>query len=75
MSTQVNIIFDHQLNWQNSVFSRENNYADLPAEGAFINILGLVFVVFAGLTVYLVSQERYKRLAQPEDDVLLNTRN
>lgn len=49
-------------------------YSELPAEGALINFIGLIFIIFGGLTVYLVSQERYRRLARPEDDVLLTGR-
>ncbi|KAJ8680359.1 hypothetical protein QAD02_016146 [Eretmocerus hayati] len=50
-------------------------YSKLPPEGILINVIGLVFVVFGGLTIYLVSQERYRRLPRPEDDLLLSRRN
>ncbi|XP_058800357.1 plasma membrane ascorbate-dependent reductase CYBRD1 isoform X2 [Phymastichus coffea] len=65
---------------EKAIFSLDFNkvpphYRDLPGEAVLINIIGLIFVIFGALTVYLVSQERYKRLPQPEDDVLLNNRN
>ncbi|XP_063984835.1 transmembrane ascorbate-dependent reductase CYB561-like isoform X2 [Diachasmimorpha longicaudata] len=46
-------------------------YSQFIPEGVFINILGLFFAIFGGLVVYLVSQERYRRLPRPEDEVLL----
>lgn len=49
-------------------------YANFGSEGVLVNVMGLLFVIFGGLAVYLSSQERYKRLARPEDDFLLSNR-
>ncbi|KAL7286236.1 hypothetical protein TKK_0019492 [Trichogramma kaykai] len=49
-------------------------YSNLPSEGVLVNIIGLAFVIFGGLVVYLVSQEAYRRHPQPEDDILLERR-
>lgn len=57
----------------NKIFCR--SYAALPGEAVLVNIIGLIFVIFGGLTVYIVSQERYRRLPRPEDDILLTGRN
>lgn len=51
------------------------DYNKFPPEGIMINVIGLILVVFGGLSVYIVSQSRYKRLPRPEDDVLLTGRN
>ncbi|XP_015116736.1 cytochrome b561 isoform X1 [Diachasma alloeum] len=48
-----------------------DKYSDFTSEGIFINVIGLSFIIFAGLVLYLVSQERYRRLPRPEDEVLL----
>ncbi|XP_012275339.1 cytochrome b reductase 1 isoform X2 [Orussus abietinus] len=48
-----------------------SNYSDFPPEGILVNVIGVVLIVFGGLTVYLSSQHRYKRLPRPEDDILL----
>lgn len=37
-----------------------------------MNIIGLLFISFGGLSVYLATQSRYKRLPMPEDEVLLS---
>ncbi|XP_033225429.1 cytochrome b561-like isoform X2 [Belonocnema kinseyi] len=54
---------------------KDNAYSKFGAEGVLINIMGLLFVIFGGLAVYLSSQDRYRRLARPEDDFLLSNRN
>jgi len=51
------------------------SYAELPTEGVLVNVIGLLFIIFGALTVYLVSQERYRRLPRPEDNVLLAGRS
>jgi len=48
------------------------NYQKFVGEGILINCIGLLFILFGGLSVYLVTQERYRRLPRPEDDVLLS---
>ncbi|XP_063218859.1 plasma membrane ascorbate-dependent reductase CYBRD1 [Bacillus rossius redtenbacheri] len=47
------------------------NYQDLPAEGIFINCIGVVMVGFATLVMYIVTEQRFKRLPRPEDEILL----
>ncbi|KYN01039.1 Cytochrome b561 [Cyphomyrmex costatus] len=47
-------------------------YSALVSEGILINIIGLLLVLFGGLSVYLVTQERYRRLSRSEDEVLLS---
>lgn len=47
-------------------------YQNFVGEGILINCIGLLFISFGGLSVYLVTQERYRRLPRPEDDVLLS---
>ncbi|XP_011494576.1 PREDICTED: cytochrome b reductase 1-like [Ceratosolen solmsi marchali] len=54
---------------------RNPSYDKFPAEGVLVNTIGLTLIIFGGLTVYLVSQARYKRFPQPEDDVLLTGRS
>ncbi|XP_051165143.1 transmembrane ascorbate-dependent reductase CYB561-like isoform X1 [Leptopilina boulardi] len=58
-------------------FGKESalKYQNLPPEGVLVNVIGLLFVIFGSLTVYLSSQERYKRLPRPEDDFLLSSRS
>ncbi|EZA54976.1 cytochrome b561 isoform X2 [Ooceraea biroi] len=48
------------------------NYSEFVPEGVLINFIGILLVVFGGLCVYLVTQEHYRRLPRPEDDVLLS---
>ncbi|XP_016837722.1 cytochrome b reductase 1 isoform X2 [Nasonia vitripennis] len=60
---------------EKAFFALQSSYAELPGEAVLVNIIGLVFVIFGGLTVYIVSQERYRRLPRPEDDILLTGRN
>ncbi|XP_012530243.1 cytochrome b561 isoform X2 [Monomorium pharaonis] len=47
------------------------DYSAFVSEGILINFMGLLFVAFGALSVYLVTQERYRRLPRPEDEVLL----
>lgn len=49
-----------------------NKYSAFDGEGVLINIIGLLFISFGGLSVYLVTQSRYRRLPMPEDEVLLS---
>lgn len=50
-----------------------NKYSDFDGEGILINIIGLLFISFGGLSVYLVTQPRYRRLPMPEDEILLSS--
>ncbi|RZF47236.1 hypothetical protein LSTR_LSTR004945 [Laodelphax striatellus] len=53
------------------VFFVVKNYASLPGEGVLVNIIGLLFVIFGILVVYMVTHIGYKRYPRPEDNVLL----
>ncbi|XP_011160606.1 cytochrome b561 isoform X2 [Solenopsis invicta] len=48
------------------------DYSSFVSEGILINFMGLLLVAFGGLSVYLVTQERYRRMPRPEDEVLLS---
>lgn len=57
---------------EKAIFTLGPKYAAFAGEGVLINIMGLLFILFGGLTVYLVIQERYRRLPRPEDETLLS---
>ncbi|XP_032674800.1 cytochrome b561-like isoform X2 [Odontomachus brunneus] len=57
---------------EKAIFALQNEYSAFSGEGVLINIIGLLFISFGGLSVYLVTQSRYKRLPMPEDEVLLS---
>ncbi|XP_068141794.1 plasma membrane ascorbate-dependent reductase CYBRD1 isoform X1 [Drosophila tropicalis] len=48
-------------------------YSALPAAGVLANIIGVLYVIFGGLVVYLATEPAYKRKALPEDTALLST--
>lgn len=54
-----------------SAWNFRAKYSLFVGEGILINLIGLLLILFGGLAVYLVSQERYRRLPRPEDVVLL----
>ncbi|XP_067208627.1 transmembrane ascorbate-dependent reductase CYB561-like isoform X2 [Linepithema humile] len=56
---------------EKAFFVLKDKYAAFESEGVLINIIGLLLISFGSLSVYLVTQERYRRLPRPEDDVLL----
>ncbi|XP_066599780.1 transmembrane ascorbate-dependent reductase CYB561-like isoform X2 [Prorops nasuta] len=60
---------------EKAIFQLKEKYAQFVGEGVMINIIGIFIIVFGGLTMYLVSQNQYKRLPRPEDDVLLTRTN
>lgn len=51
---------------------RAKEYKDFPNEGLLGNFLGVLFVIYAGLVVYMVTKPEYKRQPKPEDGVLLD---
>ncbi|KAG7212564.1 hypothetical protein KM043_012865 [Ampulex compressa] len=55
---------------EKAFFALNNEYSSKP-EGIFINMVGLLLIVFGALTIYIVTQDRYRRVPRPEDDVLL----
>ncbi|XP_011638626.1 cytochrome b561-like isoform X2 [Pogonomyrmex barbatus] len=57
---------------EKAIFTLKNKYADFDGEGVLMNCIGLLLISFGGLSVYLVTQERYRRLPRPEDEVLLS---
>ncbi|KAG8035640.1 hypothetical protein G9C98_001068 [Cotesia typhae] len=59
---------------EKAIWALKEKYALFVAEGVLMNIMGLLFVIFGGLTVYLVSHGGYKRLPRSEDDILLTGR-
>lgn len=54
------------------IYNFRNNYSKLGNEAVLINVIGLLLILFGGLTVYLVTQERYKRFSKPEDESLVS---
>ncbi|XP_020281111.1 cytochrome b561-like isoform X2 [Pseudomyrmex gracilis] len=57
---------------EKAIFTLKDKYADLVPEGMLVNFIGVLLIVFGGLSVYLISQERYRRIPRPEDDMLLS---
>ncbi|XP_066905324.1 plasma membrane ascorbate-dependent reductase CYBRD1 isoform X2 [Halyomorpha halys] len=49
------------------------NYGELPGEAVLMNTIGLFFVLFAVLVVYLTTEPKFKRHPRPEDGALLST--
>lgn len=47
------------------------NYSTLPSAGVLANIIGVLYVVFGALVVYLATEPSYKRKPIPEDTALL----
>lgn len=47
------------------------NYSSLPGEGILVNFIGIFFLIFAALVVYIATETKYKRYPRPEDGVLL----
>lgn len=46
-------------------------YASLPPEAYLINFIGILLAVFCGLVVFLLSNSGFRRVPQPEDEMLL----
>lgn len=53
------------------IFNFRDNYSKLVDEAVLINVIGLLLILFGGVSVYLVTQERYKRYPRPEDESLV----
>ncbi|XP_015366777.1 PREDICTED: cytochrome b561-like [Diuraphis noxia] len=53
------------------IFSLENQYKKLPAEGQLANILGVLCVFYCTLVVYMVTKPEFKRRPNPEFESLL----
>lgn len=49
-----------------------NNYSELPAAAVLTNIIGVLYVIFGALVVYLATEPSYKRKPLPEDTALLS---
>lgn len=56
---------------EKAIFTLGNDYSKFIGEGLLINTIGLSLIIFGGICVYLVTQERYKRLPRPEDESLM----
>ncbi|VVC39777.1 Hypothetical protein CINCED_3A013070 [Cinara cedri] len=54
------------------IFSLKDEYRTFPNEGLFGNFIGLLFMVFGGLVVFMVTKPEYKRHSKPEDSMLLS---
>lgn len=48
-----------------------HDYSSLPGEGVLVNLIGICFMIFAALVVYVATETKYKRYPRPEDGVLL----
>ncbi|XP_011685692.1 PREDICTED: cytochrome b561-like isoform X2 [Wasmannia auropunctata] len=57
---------------EKAIFVLKDRYSAFVSEGMLINFIGLLLISFGGLSVYLVTQERYRRIPRPEDEVLLS---
>lgn len=55
----------------NVLLNRDKEYKNFPKEGMFGNFLSLLFILYGGLAVYLVTKPEFKRAPKPEDGVLL----
>lgn len=51
--------------------SRETDYANMPHEAYIVNCIGVLIFIFAGLIVFLTTNQAYRRAALPEDAMLL----
>ncbi|XP_060660612.1 plasma membrane ascorbate-dependent reductase CYBRD1 isoform X1 [Drosophila nasuta] len=56
---------------EKAIFSLGANYSTLPAAGVLANIIGVLYVIFGALVVYLATEPSYKRKPLPEDTALL----
>lgn len=56
-----------------AIFKIGKNYGSLPGEAVLMNSIGMLFILFALLVVYLTTEPKYKRYPRPEDGPLLNT--
>ncbi|KAM5136042.1 transmembrane ascorbate-dependent reductase CYB561 isoform 1-T3 [Mantella aurantiaca] len=52
------------------LFSIQNEYSQLPAEGVLINVLGLLLVAFGMVIVYILTREEWRRPPLPEEQAL-----
>uniref|UniRef100_A0A2M4ADQ3 Putative cytochrome n=1 Tax=Anopheles triannulatus TaxID=58253 RepID=A0A2M4ADQ3_9DIPT len=55
---------------EKAIFSLPN-YSALPAQAILINAIGLMYILYGGLVVFLVTERQYKRHPLPEDVMLL----
>ncbi|XP_076659664.1 transmembrane ascorbate-dependent reductase CYB561 isoform X1 [Halictus rubicundus] len=60
---------------EKAIFTLKGEYSKLVSEAIVINVIGLLIILFGGVAVYLVSQERYKRFPKPEDEALVRGRS
>jgi len=52
-------------------FYRSSKYQLFPAEGVLVNILGIVFVFYCLLVVYMITKPEFKRRPKLEYETLL----
>ncbi|KAM8710538.1 hypothetical protein ACLKA7_017197 [Drosophila subpalustris] len=60
---------------EKAIFTLGANYSTLPASGVLANIIGVLYVIFGGLVVYLATEPSYKRKPIAEDTALLSGTN
>nr|XP_016934237.1 cytochrome b reductase 1 isoform X1 [Drosophila suzukii] len=59
---------------EKAIFAIKNPaYSTLPPAGVLANVIGVLYVVFGALVVYLATEPAYKRKPIPEDTALLNS--
>ncbi|XP_017064635.1 plasma membrane ascorbate-dependent reductase CYBRD1 isoform X1 [Drosophila eugracilis] len=59
---------------EKAIFALQNPaYSTLPPAGVLANVIGVLYVVFGALVVYLATEPSYKRKPIPEDTALLNS--
>jgi len=56
---------------EKAIFSVQG-YSSFVGETYLINFMGLIFLLFGGLVVYLATEAKYKRYPRPEDGGLLS---
>ncbi|XP_030570876.1 cytochrome b reductase 1 isoform X1 [Drosophila novamexicana] len=57
---------------EKAIFTLGANYSTLPAAAVLTNIIGVLYIIFGALVVYLATEPSYKRKALPEDTALLS---
>ncbi|XP_034481799.1 cytochrome b reductase 1 isoform X2 [Drosophila innubila] len=57
---------------EKAIFALGANYSTLPASAVLANIIGVLYVIFGGLVVYLATEPSYKRKPLAEDTALLS---
>lgn len=67
-----NVLIINFIYFNITICNFRENYSKLVDEAILINVIGFLLILFGGLSVYLVTQERYKRFPKLEDEALVN---